>query len=447
MVKILDYLIRIEEFGGVIFNLKNFKRIEINKDEVIFLKTLELCGNKEIAKKITQKYNENYVIDFDKYEKIGLINNLVCNSKKNDYITTKQKIEEKINYVNNSNHLISPLEMTIYPTLKCNLDCRFCFISNLNSNIYEEKNADYWIGIIREAYENDVLSISILGGEPTLYYDIDKLLYGINKIGIITTITTNASMIRDSTFNIIVNSKNITPVISLQCLSDKNESLMGTKSSEQVNLIKRFREKGKKVRLNSVYTEQTFNEIYDLLDFAIDVGIDRISFATYFGSNPQNNLSCNHNFNDSRELDEKIYEYIINKYGEEVINYAVEGCMLFTAYPEIEKEMKYLSTFDKQYYGCRAGKSKLEIFPDGTVMPCVLFQNNAKCNFKISHNNFKDTWKYNKFLNELRDIEVENESCDKCGFKEICKGGCPAEKMDIYGENYKKQRDKKCVRY
>lgn len=443
----MRYLSRIENFGGVLFDLTNFERVELNKDDAIFLKSLELCGDKNIAIDIIKHFSKDYSIDFEKYEKLGIIDELIRVSKKNDYITTRDIIYDKVKYVSDSNHLTSPLEVTIYPTLTCNLNCRFCFISNKNSDKYIEKDADYWINITKEASENDVLSISILGGEPTLYYDIDRLLIGIDKIGIITTITTNATIMKETTFNIIANSKNITPVISLQCLSCKNESLMGTDSGEQVELIKKFRNNGKKVRINVVYTEQSLDEICELIDFAVDMNIDRISFATYFGSNPQNELKCNHTLMDSRELDEKIDEYITNKYGENYINYAVEGCMLYTAYPEIEGEMINLSIFDKQYYGCRAGKSKLEIFPDGTVLPCALFQNNERCNHKIDSTSFRENWKTNQLFNELRKIKAENAKCIECGFNEICKGGCPAEKMDKYGDDFSKNRSEKCARY
>ena len=53
--------------------------------------------------------------------------------------------------------------------------------------------------ILRQAKDNGVLSVSILGGEPTRYFDIDNLLIACEELKKIkTTITTNAQLIKKS---------------------------------------------------------------------------------------------------------------------------------------------------------------------------------------------------------------------------------------------------------
>ena len=445
----MNYLIRIEYFGGVIFNLSTFEWKILTTEEAVYLKALSLTGQhsqaNEIVKTLIKLFN-NHSIDFGMKLNENVIESIIKNSTQLDFETSLLIIKNKLDYVTNANHLCAPLEITIYPTLRCNLDCRFCFIENKNSTYHIEHPASYWIDIAQKAYDNDVLSLSLLGGEPTLYYDIDNLLIGLDDIGILCTITTNASQMKESTFDIIANSNTITPVISLQSLRQSNRSLMGQDYKISVDLIHKFISRGKKVRINTVYTEQSLDEIDEIIDFSLYNKIDRLSFATYFGNNPNNSLNCNHTLNDSRLLDEHIESYIESNHKEDNLNYAVEGCMLFTAYPEIEDEMIHLTLFDKLYYGCRAGISKMEIFPDGSVLPCSIFQSDQKCSSKITQENFQSVWKNSILFTALREGNASEASCIKCGFKDICRGGCPYNKYHKDTYEIINEKDPKCLK-
>ena len=440
----MKYLIRLEYFGGVIFNLNNFERKEISFDDAIFLKSLQLTGDMEYSTIITNHILKKSSINNGVYNENEVIKELSKNSDEMSFEKALKVISEKVETIKKIECLFSPLEITFYPSLRCNLNCRFCFVNNKKSNI--EKNAEYWISIAQEAFDNDVLSISILGGEPTMYYDIDKLLEGLNEIGILVTITTNGVDMKDSTFDIICKSENITPVVSIQCFTEKNRSLMGVDSKIQEKLVHRFCRMDKKIRINSVYTEQTFDEIYEMIDFTVANKIDRISFATYFGNNDKNNLNCNHSIKDSRELNDKLLGYIKMKYPDNSVNFAVEGCLLYSAYPEIEDEINKLSVFDIHYYGCRAGQSKLEIYSDGLALPCISFENEITNKSYIMPNHLLDFWHNDKFINELRLYNTEDRLCKTCGFKIMCKGGCPADRMKKYGDEFTQKRDMKCLK-
>ena len=74
--------------------------------------------------------------------------------------------------------------------------------------------------------EKGVLSVSILGGEPSLYYDIDRLLLKCEELELNTVITTNGLMWREQTKEIVCSSKYITPVVSMQSLDNLNLLLM-----------------------------------------------------------------------------------------------------------------------------------------------------------------------------------------------------------------------------
>lgn len=88
-------------------------------------------------------------------------------------------------------HLRAPIELTIYPTFKCGLDCDFCFLGKARSIHRKEYGYEYWMELVKSVVENGATSVSILGGEPSLYYDLIPLLTELDKLGIRISMTTN----------------------------------------------------------------------------------------------------------------------------------------------------------------------------------------------------------------------------------------------------------------
>ena len=427
------YLVRMEKNGGVIFNLNNFNRIEINEDIAIFLKSLEYTGSVEKAKEILINMKQLTINEVVLKELEPVINDKVNNNRNLPFLDALNKIKDNLYRLENSNRLFSPLEVSIYPDTKCNLDCKFCFLND-RSNNYGIKKADYWNDLITIFDDMDVLSLSILGGEPTLYPWIDEVLEHAGKKGILTVITTNGKNIKDSTFNIIAKYKNITPVFSIQSMNQLNKELMGIDYGDSLSNLKWFLEVGKKVRINSVYTDQELSDFIELLNFSNDYKIDRYSIAFYVDNNKKNMIKRKRNILDLRKLQEDLDEYS-GKHNISV-NYSVEGCMFFCAFPEIEDEMIYLTDFDKKYYGCRAGKSKIEIYKDGSMLPCIFFDNVSLNYPKVNSENFIDLWD-NYFISEYINKTINTEICKSCGFFDICNGGCPAERIKKYNNEYR----------
>lgn len=60
---------------------------------------------------------------------------------------------------------------------------------------------------------------SILGGEPSLYYDIIPLIKGINELGIRFTMTTNAQNWSDELIETAILANNLTPIVSLEAIN------------------------------------------------------------------------------------------------------------------------------------------------------------------------------------------------------------------------------------
>ena len=134
------------------------------------------------------------------------------------------------------------------------------------------------------------MTVSILGGEPSLYKDIIPLIKAIDNLNIKFTMTTNGVNMSNELINAIVNSKNMIPVFSIQSLDKLNEKLMGVSFEVQLNNLKKILSKNKKCRINTVYTTQNKKQIFKLIDFCLENKIDRYSIGYYVDLNETNTI-------------------------------------------------------------------------------------------------------------------------------------------------------------
>lgn len=82
-----------------------------------------------------------------------------------------------------------------YVTSKCNYNCEFCDMKNLDDEVTEILDSKT---ILRKLIQLNIEKINIVGGEPLLYpftYDIIKIA---KRMGFVTSITTNGSLLTKS---------------------------------------------------------------------------------------------------------------------------------------------------------------------------------------------------------------------------------------------------------
>ncbi len=414
-----NILFRLEKFGGILINKLDFNRIELNRLEASFLYLVQNNGfyvAKEFFDTEVKSGQLDRILSLEIYENIKENFKAVFSP-----IENLNYAQQKMDDLKKRNILSFPLELIIYPSMYCDLKCGFCFLANRKDK--QAASAKEWKNVLTQAKENGVLSISILGGEPTRYYDIDNLLLACDELEINTTITTNAQNIKDSTIKIIEKSKYIIPVISLQSLDEHlNFELMGVRPTRQMKLAEYYNSVNKKCRINCVYTKQTYKQIEDLVDFCEKNKIDRFSIANYSEVTGYTKIKKQFNLTDLRHLNEHIEKYINEK--EYHLNFATEGCHLFTAYPELINNSIHFSEFNEMYYGCRAKYTKMEILSNGEVLPCIAFLGVNEKKQNVFSKKLIDIWHDDILYNGIRNFRTNNAKCLSCGLVKICEGGC-----------------------
>ncbi|MGM0331324.1 radical SAM protein [Enterococcus sp. AZ050] len=429
-----NFMLRKEFFGGLLVDKRNLVRYEINQYDYVFLNEF-LRSNSNIQTVINNINNSldiDYIPDINQFLEIGVL------IGETDGMGMGEELSPiEINHID-KNYLSYPIEISIYPSLKCNLKCNFCFLGfKLNQN-YNEKNAEEWFTLINDAVKSGCLSVSILGGEPLLYFDILNLLKMLENAKIRTSITSNGLCWKKCVLDFIKTSKYITPIFSIQSFSERNKEYMGKshdmeKWKTTVYEITKF----KKIRINSVYLDQSIEELKQIIDFGYNNNVEKFSLAYKYDVN-----------SDWTSFKEIIYvQDCLEKYIEsnnyENFHFSVEGCMIYSVYEDLDGSVVN-TPYQQLTYGCEAGNSRLEIVPNGDSYPCIsFFEKDMSCG-NVFESSLRNIWDSSTLLKELRNGKTTDEKCLSCTCNNFCNGGCPTINLVRNGKMFGKG-DPRCL--
>lgn len=90
--------------------------------------------------------------------------------------------------------LLKGMKVNIHITGKCNHNCKYCF--SRYPGVKEKLPVD-WISILHKLHDTGIKAVNYSGGEPLLYSGIERLLHYSKKLGFITSISTNGSLLSD----------------------------------------------------------------------------------------------------------------------------------------------------------------------------------------------------------------------------------------------------------
>ena len=289
------------------------------------------------------------------------------------------KITKDLGY-NLSRHtgmpLVIPDWVSVMLTTRCNLKCIMC------KSCYKppfELSTDEVIGIINEIADWGVKIFNPLGGEPFIRKDLIQILEHACNKGLITTVTTNATLINEKIVKSIAALQRVHLNISLDGLEKTNDLIRGKGTFKKaLKAIKDIRKAEKKIlgqnekkaiNINCIIHEKNLDEIIELVEYVKKAGADKVQFLYLF---EYENSDTDKNFNklwihenDFERLDDSIDElckYILNDDSSfEYVN-SIHDLQLAKKY--------YRHTLSYKEAPCYNGIKELYINVDGEVLMC-----------------------------------------------------------------------------
>jgi len=285
-----------------------------------------------------------------------------------------------------------PHYIQLYPTLRCNLSCSFCFNRGLSA--LPDITLRDFERLVATIAGSGVRELDILGGEPTLHPGFTGMMDILYSSKVKTTISTNGcgnlhalEAVHKRNYGDLIKigvSLNSAPVSK-----DLHEYLMKHRPMLKTVYTRRqgIPEAAKK------YAAQPGTEYYLLYMDVVDKDLgDSLPFHDFY-----------RDLNALRKVHQNI-----------------KGVFCSGFIPDTQ-EFQVLAQAR-----CPAGTTKLSVLPDGTAYPCyLLFRNSEFSLGNLLVDDFETIWN-NPVLDIFRQFKGNPCRDARCELNSACHGGCPA---------------------
>ena len=310
-----------------------------------------------------------------------------------------------------------PEFIQLYPTIRCNQRCRFCF--NSGSPYVPDLPFEKALALLDILAANAIKEIDIMGGEPLVLPWMPDFAGLAIKKGMTINISTNGSMPEAVMEFGDIDPGKCTIGISLEGSSAQSHNTI-TRSSHfeaTVRSITSLLSLGLDPVVKTVIRRSTAPDLQSVIDLLKGIGAKRY-YLIHMDLMTKNKLLLKEGigYRDFEELYEQVR----------------------LANPEIGIFKVHASCFHKTRLPsgvrCAGGVRKLSVLPDGSVYPCNLFHrfNEFKLG-NIFEESLPSLWE-NPKLRVFR--KHRGNACREknCTNRDLCTGGCPAHGYFHYGE-------------
>ncbi len=285
----------------------------------------------------------------------------------------------------------APDYIQLYPTVRCNLSCEFCFSRNVPE--MEDMSPGAFRALADSLAQLGVRTIDILGGEPTLHEDLPQLLqYGLKK-GLALNLSSNAT---DTAQLAEIMQRAPAVRVGISVNDQETADRLDAFIRDQRPVVKTIVGSSPDARLIGCLRSLGAKELYLLYRDALEPSLlpETMPFDAFlrtvrreFSTGPEGTVFCSGFLPDLRR------------------------------YPSLRTAR------------CPAGTTKLGVLPDGSVWPCNLFFGIEAYRLgNILTDPFPEIWQH-PLLARFRTFAGNQCPRRDCALHRACHGGCPAHSL------------------
>lgn len=311
-------ILRVESFGGTLFDIRSGKRVYLNKDE---------------ACKVVP------------YEHVQLEN---CSFTPPIKIVTPSVLPTGgFSFADTA---------FIEITRKCNLHCTHCLNNSGKEldNILTPKEINKVIDDLSRA---GIQEIRFTGGEPLLHPNIFEFIYRANKNGIRTSIGTNATLITPYIAETLSKAGLKQAIVSIDGTEDAHDNIRGKGNYRKaLQGIENLQKNGIMIRINSVLMKNNYKDIINLMREMNSKQLP-VFIRRFIESGRGNNQF-------SQVLTKEDYDKVREELKKELEGRYIKGHYLSTG----KVEPRIQLPFERR--DCSAGQRGIVILPNGNIHTC-----------------------------------------------------------------------------
>jgi radical SAM protein with 4Fe4S-binding SPASM domain len=309
------------------------------------------------------------------------------------------------------------MALDVYLTNACNLHCKFCF--NLDREDAPRVPLDDICEILDAAYQRQNRYVSITGGEPFLYKQIFEVLDFAHGLGYWINILSHGGLLDAARIERLKKYWRLRIRISLDGPDRATHDLLRGQGTFDNTMAKLdlLVASGINVGLGVTVSEHNLESVEEILRLAIE---KRVAFIRFV---PVARVKKGKDAHVTSLLHERLLESLVDL----TIRYQDYVDLARTEGSGTPASIDLLTT-----RRCMAGKNFFGITPDKKIVPCPLIADHPD----IKSVYFEDGESFAR-LGEQMDALFEGMKenlggiCGTCDFREVCYGGCLAEKISF----------------
>jgi len=303
--------------------------------------------------------------------------------------------------------LRAPVNVTWEVTYGCNLSCIHC-LSDSGKRRQDELNTAACLQLIDMFAKSQVFQLNIGGGEPFSRPDFIDLMDHAHSRGLVTCISTNATLLTDKLAQRLAHPLVYTQVSLDGAKPQTNDRIRGQGSYARILAgLELLRQQDIPVSINTVLTRHNFNELDELDDLARSLGAGlRVSRFRPSGRGLSSWKELNIEASQAAEFSDWLDQHPRVATGDSFFSVSSE-----------ERNRLGLNM-------CGAAKLTCCVSPRGDLYPCAFLQEDDFLAGRLPDQPLHQLWKDAPAFESLRQLEIS--SCESCHRLSICNGGCPA---------------------
>lgn len=414
--KNIQYIVRLEFFGSVIYDRKFFQYYFADQVVTNFLKDniksykSSTTSNNCLPKSICKKLHEI---------------NLFPPISDDNYIFLNNKIIPDI--------FSAPLQVYFDVTTRCHLRCRHCYNSagESSSGEYTLEEIDELANQLSKMF---VFKISIGGGEPLLRDDIFEIIQIFRDKEIDISLSTNGLLLGDSNVVKQLNRLHLR-TLTISCEGGNQstyDAVRGKGIFQRMLQSMKFFSNNYEGRyaMRVTLTSHSCKQVKKIIKLAGELGCYAIKFKflQMYGRALENFDLVPSKQDYLKAIEEALSMQQYTPVKITVPNHFVHKNInnVVNRYIPLTSTGKYPLSLG---FGCSGGKIGAYISPTGNWSPCVsLGQEYDSGNIRETSAN--EIWHHGKGFIRIRNL-VGEEPCQSCDLLEKCKGGCRARAYSI----------------
>ncbi len=304
-------------------------------------------------------------------------------------------------------------------TAACNFQCPICFADGGRPRAGELTTAEAR-KMLASASRAGVRDIIISGGEPFCRPDILDLLEEMADLGITARIATNGTLLSDEALDRLRReTRTLSFQVSLDSLDPEVYSAVhgvpGQHLDAALRALRGIRERGFHTTVSTRLTAATLPTIPEMLDRAVEEGWATVT--VHIPVHTRRCLGAPGATADALSLLGPVFDHFCRLRRR----WLVETYIPWAPYhPMMERLAERVRVV---HCGCRAGRDRLTIQPDGAITPCVCLDVPEVRLGNVRSDDLAEVFERSALLRVYRRPE-EFGICGECPHVRVCGGGC-----------------------